>query len=66
MNYKIIATTVNTISSHPLFPGDWYIWAVLKFVPGARKELQLEFASSHVSHSTSASQAQTVHPNARH
>lgn len=42
----------------PCFTGDWYILAVLKFVPGARRELQLEFASSHVSHSTSVSQAQ--------
>lgn len=31
-------------------------------MPGACKELQLEFASSHVSHCTSASQAQTCIP----
>lgn len=31
-------------------------------MPGACKELQLEFASSHVSHSTRASQAQTCLP----
>lgn len=31
-------------------------------MPGTRKELQLEFASSHVSHCTSASQAQTCLP----